>query len=655
MNFSNLTLQRVRVFSNTAEAGGGIASSGSGTTLLVVQSSVISNRTTTGDGGGIYTFFNSTVTVSDTIISGNSAGQYGGGFATYAGTAATITRSTIQNNQAYFGGGIYNAGSLTIEKSTIAENSTLSGGIAGGIYQGYNTAIMTATNVTVSGNSAGNNYGGIVNYSGSMAIFFSTIANNSRQSTASNGYNGIMFSSGNMTISGTIVANNAERQCSGSGDPSWTSTDSLASDIYCSFATVGDANLSALGNYGGNTATHLLLPGSDAIDAVGGACPSTDQRNISRPADGDGNNTAACDIGAVEMRNLVSVSDATVTEGDSGTITAVFTLTLMPAATENITVTYTATDKTATSGVDYSVSGTEVVFSPGVTTATINATIFGDTIDETDETFRLELASPNADLLNSTATGTIIDDDGLSSLIISGGQTVLEGDTGTQTIPLTVTLSPASSLPVSVNYATEAGTASAGSDFVSDSGILSFAVGETVKTITVTINSDEVDESDETFGVRLSNPTNAILSTDYTAINIEDDDTARLDLAPIPSMSVAEGDSGTTAAVFTVTMSVPAAYTATIDYYTDNIIGSSPEYATAGSDYISATGTITFAPGVVTQNITVQIIGDTTVEEDERFRLSLTNPSAPVSLGFSSSQIYILNDDFYVYLPLILR
>lgn len=658
MNFSNLTLQRVRVFSNTAGiGGGGIASRGGSSTLLLVQSNVISNHSS-GNAGGVYSSNDSTVTISDTVISGNTASEFGGGFSTNSTTPTTINHSTIQNNQANFGGGISNSGLLIIEKSTIAENSAV--GNAGGIYQDI-SGILTATNVTVSGNHAGSNYGGVLNTSGSMAIFFSTIANNSRQNTAGAGYNGIAkFSGASITIGGTIVANNAERQCNDDG--TWTSTGyNLSSDNRCnSFVATGDlqvanANLSALGDFGGSTATHLLLAGSDAIDAGGGTCPPTDQRDVSRPVDGNGDTTATCDIGAVEMRNQVSVSNASATEGNSGTTTAVFTLTLAPAATENITVTYTATAETATAGVDYSVSGTEVIFSPGITTATINTTIFGDTDDEPDETFRLQFASPNADLLNSSATGTIIDDDGLSSLSISGGQTVMEGNTGTQTIPLTVTLSPASSQPVSVNYATEAGTATAGSDFVSNSGTLSFAVGETGKTITVTINNDEIDEFDETFGVRLSSPTNAILSTDYAAIDLQDNDTASFGLTPSPRMDVTEGNIGTTAAVFTVTMSIPAEYTATVDYNTFSNAGTLQEYAVAGVDYISATGTLTFNPGVVEQNISVQIYGDTEMEGDEYFWLQLTNAAAPAIIGTSQSQINILNDDFYVYLPLILR
>src|SRR5262249_37478955 len=87
--------------------------------------------------------------------------------------------------------------------------------------------------------------------------------------------------------------------------------------------------------------------------------------------------------------------------------------------------------------------------------------------------------------------------------------TVTEGNTGSTNATFTVTLSAASSQPVSVQYATLDGTATAGSDYQAQSGTLTFAPGETSKSITVAVIGDRLAEPNETFSVNLSGATNA--------------------------------------------------------------------------------------------------------------------------------------------------
>ncbi|HND54650.1 MAG TPA: Calx-beta domain-containing protein, partial [Pirellulaceae bacterium] len=87
-----------------------------------------------------------------------------------------------------------------------------------------------------------------------------------------------------------------------------------------------------------------------------------------------------------------------------------------------------------------------------------------------------------------------------------------------------VRLSAPSGMPVTVDYATSNGTATAGVDYSSASGKLTFAVGETVKTITLTIIGDTTKEADETFWVMLMRPTNAGLFDDTGLVTIANDD-----------------------------------------------------------------------------------------------------------------------------------
>src|SRR5262249_14752171 len=156
----------------------------------------------------------------------------------------------------------------------------------------------------------------------------------------------------------------------------------------------------------------------------------------------------------------------------------------------------------------------------------------------------------------------------------------------------TVHLSAASGKTVTVTYATADGSAVAGSDYVAAGSTLSFAPGETSKVIPVTVNGDATFESDETFTVALATPSNATIATGTGTGIIQNDD-------PVPALSIDgitanEGDSGVTDFVFTVSLTSPSAQTITVDFATGG--GS----AAAGVDYVSTSGTLTFAPGLVT-------------------------------------------------------
>ena len=151
-----------------------------------------------------------------------------------------------------------------------------------------------------------------------------------------------------------------------------------------------------------------------------------------------------------------------------------------------------------------------------------------------------------------------------------------EGNSGTQNATFTVTLSPAASQTVTVSYATANGTATAGSDYTAASGTLTFAAGETSKTIAVAVTGDTTIEADETFTVTLSGASGAPISRAQGTGTIRNDDFPALS---INDVTVNEGNSGTTNAVFTVSLSATSPQTITVNYATAN------GTATAGSDY----------------------------------------------------------------------
>src|SRR5262249_43300625 len=150
-------------------------------------------------------------------------------------------------------------------------------------------------------------------------------------------------------------------------------------------------------------------------------------------------------------------------------------------------------------------------------------------------------------------------------------------------------------------------TATAGSDYVATTGSLTFAPGETSKTVTVAVNGDTLGESDETFYVNLTNPANATCADGQGLGTIRNDDLA----LSINNVSVLEGNNGFTNAIFSVTLSGPSTLAVTVNFATAS------GTATSGTDFQALSGTLTFNPGETSKTITVKVKGDKTVEANE--------------------------------------
>jgi len=380
-------------------------------------------------------------------------------------------------------------------------------------------------------------------------------------------------------------------------------------------------------------------PGNTTADfrKAGGCLDTRDNANDFFVAQPNPRNSAS-PVG--ECKPEITINDVTVTENNTGTVNATFTVSLTTTSAQTITVDFATADGTARAPADYQANSGTLTFNPGALTKTITVLINGDTLDEPGETFFVNLSNAgNAAILDSQGQGTINDNDPAPTLSIND-VSVPEGDSGATNATFTVLLSNASGQTVTVSYATADHTATAGSDYQSTSGSLTFSPGETSKTIAVTINGDTTFEPGETFFVNLSSPTNASISDNQGNGTITNDDPAPpLPTFAINDVSVVEGNSGSSVATFNVFLSQTSGTLVTVDYATAG------GTATSGTDYHSASGTLTFAIGETSKAVSVDISGDTLVEQDETFLVNLSGATGGAIIGDNQGAATIQNDD----------
>jgi hypothetical protein len=239
------------------------------------------------------------------------------------------------------------------------------------------------------------------------------------------------------------------------------------------------------------------------------------------------------DIGAFEslFSSLLVNSPRAIYEGSAATPgSVVFNITLTAASTQQITVNYQTANGTATAGSDYVAKSGTVTFDPGQTLKQITVAYIGDDVAELNETFFLDIDTPtNATIVRNRGSNYIRNDDG-PQIFIDNAVTVDEGPAqgapaGTTGQDFTVRLSEASTDTITVDWATLNGTAGP-ADYVVANGRLTFAPGETQKTITVQVKGDTLVEPNETYRVRLTRPIYATIADSVGIGYIRNDDTA---------------------------------------------------------------------------------------------------------------------------------
>jgi uncharacterized repeat protein (TIGR01451 family)/gliding motility-associated-like protein len=330
----------------------------------------------------------------------------------------------------------------------------------------------------------------------------------------------------------------------------------------------------------------------------------------------------------IDNDTAVATITAGVNGNENGPANGTFTVTLSKPSATATQISYTL-GGTATEGSDYTTIVTKTITIPaGQTTGTITIPVLSDAVVEGTETVIATLTlsgNPAITVSNTPATITIADNNS-ATVSIFATPTVNES-AGTATF--TVRLNAAVQNAFTVDYATSNGTAIAGLDYTATSGTLTFPAGSAAGatlTFTVSINDDNIVESNETFNASISNVTGGLvtIATNTVTTTIIDNDAS---VATITA-GINGTETGPVNGTFTVSLSKPSATDTQITY----TLGGT---ATEGSDYSPiVTKTITIPAGQTTATITVPVLGDAVVEGTETVIATLTasgNPGVTVS------------------------
>jgi len=314
---------------------------------------------------------------------------------------------------------------------------------------------------------------------------------------------------------------------------------------------------------------------------------------------------------------VVSIGSVDILEGNAGTHNAAVTVNVSEPHSNSVSVDYRTANGTAIAGSDYNAVSGKLTFGKNEMSKTILVPVIGDRAIESSETFFVNLQSAKfgAKIANNQAAVTIVDDEPLISI---NDVSTTEGNSGTTPLTFTVSLPAPYDLPVTVNYATTDGSASAGSDYAAASGPLVFAPGETSKTITVAASGNRTPGSDKTFFVSLNTPNSyAGITKDVGVGTIIEDE---------PRISIFDAyNYGET--TFTFTVSLSAAYDQDVIVSFTTADGT----AIAGVDYVATSATLTFAPGETTKSFTIEVLDTTSADKSFSVHLSGVSTNALIA------------------------
>ncbi|MBE9548720.1 MAG: hypothetical protein IMF09_04875, partial [Proteobacteria bacterium] len=518
---STLSLSNSTVSNNSAQIGGGISTFYS---TLSLSNSTVSGNSSDGNGGGIYAYYYSITSLSNSTISGNSSGGAGGGIFTYHYSSLSLSDSTVSGNSASFdGGGISTVSYLpvTLNNSTVSGNSASFNG--GGIYA-YGP--LNLTNSTVSNNSAQDG-GGIYTLGSTVSLSNSTVSDNS--ATFNGG--GIYTYYGSISLSNSTVSGNNATFDGGGIYAKYYSTATLNN------STVSGNNANTGGGIHAKynstvTLNNSTVSGNNANSGSGIRTSNNLTLNLSNSIIANNPGSSDCILGDPLSSNINNhfgdISCDGTADGDP----------LLSPLQNNGGPTLTHLPLTGSPVIDVG----DNAAAAGLST---DQRGFARIVNTTVDIGAVEVAPGQIEF--SLAAASVAENGGNATLLVqrTGGS---EGVVG-------------------ISFDSSNTTAIAGLDYTAVSNTLSWADGDIAdKTINIPIIDDSLDENDETFAVALSAPTGGATlgALNNASVTITDND-----LPPglsIDDVNIVEGNTGSSTAVFSVSLSAASGKTIVVDF-----------------------------------------------------------------------------------------
>ncbi len=333
-----------------------------------------------------------------------------------------------------------------------------------------------------------------------------------------------------------------------------------------------------------------------------------------------------------------SVTSVTV---DESTGNAAITVTRTGGSSGEASVDFATSDGTGIAGTDYTATGGTLVFADGETSKTINVPILNNVAGASDSAFNLTLSNATAGAsvpaAGATTTVTINNTTPTGQFGFSVTSVAVDETSGNAVI--TVTRSGGSSGAATVDFATADGTGIAGTDYTATSGTLTFADGETSKTINVPILNNVAGASDTTFTLMLSNatPGTSVPAAGATATVTINNTTPTGQFGFGVTSATVNENAGQV--IITVTRTGGSGGAASVDYATADGTG------VAGTDYTATSGTLNFADGETSKTIAVPILNNAGRLSNSTFTLMLSNatPGTGVPAAGATTTVTINN------------
>ena len=326
-----------------------------------------------------------------------------------------------------------------------------------------------------------------------------------------------------------------------------------------------------------------------------------------------------------EGASSLSIADASLSEGASGTSVMTFTASLSPASGQTVTVDYATSDNTATAGSDYTAALGTLTFTPGQTQQMFDVTVSGDNVVELSETFTVTLSSAtNATISDASATGTITNDDSATLTLADSGLYETEAD---QLVSLRATLSAPVDTSVRFEASTADGTATAPSDYTAVvDRPWSINTGLTTLDLVFTVKGDAAFEPDEAFTVLLTNLTASGRDVTFADASanvriLNNDSTPNVTLSASPTTIPENGGTSTLTATLSTTSTEDV--TVALAYSNAEVTGPASIVVPAGSP--SATALVTAVDNALDEpDRTVVVSVDTVTNGTENATQAVT-------------------------------